>query len=232
MDALPLPDVVLQTQLGGNVMRKQLLLPVLVVSILGLLTAAIASAAPTVKLTICHKYGTPDQATLTIGYPAVPPHIQNHGDFMGACPVFDTYIDVDGIATTGRGIPFGVNINVGDVLTFWPTGGWTEGLDWFDNDGSCTWTFGDDLHLEDASGACATGIRDGLHQVGADCDTLDLDGSFFMNQQVDVDLETGTVFTGCSGPDPLMGFFDQNGNGFYDDGEDIVLDVNANGVFD
>ena len=159
-------------------------------------------------------------------------HVAEHGDFLGACPQYDTFIDVDGIVTAGRGVPTGINVKVGDNLTSWPTGFYTEGLDWFDNDSSCTWTLGDDLHLEDSRGSCSTAIRDGLHQTGFDCAVLDLDGSFFTGQQVDVDLESGTTFNGCPGPDPLLKFYDANGNGFYDNSEDIVLDINNNGVFD
>ena len=47
-----------------------------------------------------------------------------------------------------------------------------------------------------------------------------------------MDLESATTFTGCTGPDPLLMFYDADGNGFYDNGEDIILDANANGVFD
>ena len=197
-----------------------------------MLVVATAVAAKQPKITICHKFGTPAQATLQVGYPAVVSHVQQHGDFLGACPQFDQFIDVDGIATTGSGVPGGINVKVGDVLNGWPTGFYTEGLDWFDNDGTCTWTFYDDLHLEDPNGSCATGLRNGLHDVGADCGVLDLDGSFFQGQMVDVDLESGTSFTHCPGTDPLLSFYDANGNGFYDNTEDIVLDLNANGVFD
>ena len=147
----------------------------------------------------------------------------------------DVCIDADGIATAGRGLPGAGEVFAGQALTSWPTGRWTEGLDWFDNDGTCTWTPGDDLHLEDPAGACATGFRDGWHDQNAtfqDCAVLDLDASFFDGQQVDVDLETGTTFTGCLGVDPLLKFYDLSGNGFWDNGEDIVLDANNNGVFD
>lgn len=190
------------------------------------------AAPPNPKVTICHKFGTPAENTLSVGYKAALAHVSKHGDFLGACPQHDTFIDVDGIATPGRGIPAGINVKVGDALTGWPTGFYIEGLDWFDNDGTCTWTLGDDLHLEDPAGSCSTAIRDGFHDLGNDCAVLDLDGSFFQGQQVDVDLESGTTFTGCPGPDPLLKFYDANNNGFYDNSEDIVLDANNNGVFD
>ena len=197
-----------------------------------MLVVATAVAAPKPKITICHKYDTLDQATLTIGYPAMAAHFQNHGDWEGVCPESDKFVDVDGMISPYSGLPAGINVAVGDTLTGWPSATiYTEGLDWFDNDVTCTWTSGDDLHLERTK-SCATGIGDGIHQLGLDCVVLDLDASFYDLQQVDVDLETGTTFTGCPGPDPLLMFYDADGNGFYDNGEDIVLDVNANGVFD
>ena len=196
-----------------------------------MLVVATAVAAPAPKITICHKYDTLDQATLTIGYAAVSAHLVNHGDWHGVCPESDKFIDVDGIATPDRGLPLGIDVAVGDTLTGWPTGFYTEGIDWFDNDATCTWTSGDDLHLE-RDGSCATGIGDGIHQLGFDCALLDLDASFYDGQQVDVDLESGTQWSGCTPSDPLLMFYDADSNGFYDNGEDIVLDANANGVFD
>lgn len=196
-----------------------------------MLVVATAGAAPDPKITICHKYDTPDQATLTIGYAAVSAHMENHGDWHGACPESDKFVDVDGIASPLSGLPLGIDVAYGDTLTGWPTGFYTEGIDWFDNDTTCTWTSGDDLHLE-RTASCATGVGDGIHQLGLDCVLLDLDASFYDGQQVDVDLESATTFTGCAGPDPLLMFFDADGNGYYDNGEDIVLDANGNGVFD
>ena len=212
-------------------MKNRLLLGMAFLPLMGILGATVL-AAPVPKVTICHKYMTKAENTLRVGYPGAIAHVRQHGDFFGACPQFDLYIDVDGIATTGRGLPGGINVQSGNPLTSWPTGFGSEGLDWFDNDGTCTWTLGDDLHLEDPSGACTGAFRDGVHDVGQDCDVLDLDGSFFQGQQVDVDLETATTFTGCPGPDPLLMFYDQNGSGVYDNGEDIVFDGNGNGIFD
>jgi hypothetical protein len=211
-------------------MKKQLSLPLLIVPLFGLMAAATAIAAPQPKITICHKYGTPDQATLDVGYPAMTAHFANHGDWAGACPVFDSYVDVDGDTTPQSGLPNGVNVAVGDTLTGWPTGVYSEGIDHFDTDGTCTWTGGDDLHLE-RTGTCATGIGDGVHQVGADCVVLDADGSLVDGQQVDIDLETNFTFTGCPGADPLLMFYDGDGNGYYDNGEDIVYDANGDGIF-
>lgn len=197
-------------------------------------TSASAQFGGQPKVTICHKFGTPAEQTLEVAYPGAIGHVKSHGDFLGACPEFDSYIDVDGQATTGRGIPEGINVQVGDPLTSWPTGFALAGLDWFDNDGNCVWTLGDDLHEEDPA-VCPTALRDGLYTSNAnnqDCVVLDLDASLTDGQQVDVDLESGTSFTGCPGPDPELKFHDRDSDGFYDDGEDIVLDVNGNGIFD
>lgn len=203
------------------------------VSAVTLLASGLAvGSPPNPKVTICHKFGTPAENTLTVGYKAAVAHVRQHGDFLGACPENDEYVDVDGIATPNDGVPDGINVKVGDSLTSWPTGFGAEGLDWFDNDANCVWSDGDDLHLEDPAGACSTAIRDGFHDLLQDCPVLDVDGSLFQGQQVDVDLESGTTFTGCAGPDPLLKFYDANNNGFYDNGEDIVLDNNDNGVFD
>ena len=130
-------------------MRKKSILRLVIISItfaaLGFFIAMPVEAGPQPKVTICHKFGTPAQNTLTVGYPAAISHMREHGDFLGACPQYDLFIDVDGIATPGRGLPQGINVMVGDTLTGWPTGFWIEGLDWFDNDGDCLWSFGDDL---------------------------------------------------------------------------------------
>ena len=152
----------------------------------------------------------------------------------------DAIIDADGTVTrfSGSGMPAYVEVAAGDPLVSFPTGIWDEGLDWFDTDGTCTWTFGDDLHVEDPDRHPGA-IRDGWHDDFLDPLVLDWDNSlnlppsgFPSGERVDVDLETGSTFTGCAGPDPLVKFFDTNGNGYWDDGEDIVLDLNGNGVFD
>jgi hypothetical protein len=224
------PEIIqIKFLLGGN-MRKQLSFPVMIIPLFGLLVAGTAVAGGH-KITICHKYDTPDQATIDVGYPAMAAHLANHGDWTGACPESDKFVDVDGIASPDSGLPGSIDVAVGDTLTAWPTGIYSEGIDHFDNDGTCTWTNGDDLHLERPGGACPTGIGDGRHQLGADCVVLDADGSLYDNQQVDLDLETDFRFTGCPGVDPQLMFYDGDGNGFYDNGEDIVFDANSDGVF-
>ncbi len=214
--------------------------------VMAALFAGAAWAQPP-QVTICHKPGKPAQKTLTLPYPAAMSHIRAHGDTMGPClpppttcgGAFDFCIDVDGIASPGRGPVSAEQVMPGDSLTGWPTvGACFEGIDWFDNDLSCTWSMGDDIHLEDPAGACATALRDGLFNQNAldqDCRVMDVDLSLFDGQQVHVDLEGGGVFnppSTCLGPDPLLKFYDANGDLCYNDGEDIVLDGNGNGVFD
>ncbi|GAB4264949.1 MAG: hypothetical protein Kow0092_16950 [Deferrisomatales bacterium] len=41
-------------------------------------------------------------------------------------------------------------------MPFWPAGSYVEGLDGFDNDGTCTWTPGDDLYVEGSARSTAT----------------------------------------------------------------------------
>ena len=149
----------------------------------------------------------------------------------GTNNINDYCVDGDGIASPNRGT---FNLAVGDVLSEFGYGIDDEGIDVFGT-ASGVWLIGwTDIHLEDSAGACATGIRDGFHDEGFDCVVLDLDASLFDGQDVDCDLETGTAFTGCP---PFTGlnsikFHDENGDGVYNNGEDIVLDINGNGIFD
>jgi hypothetical protein len=193
---------------------------------------ALSSAGQPVLVTICHKFGTPAQMTLTVPLTGATGHVTAHGDFFGGCGA--RIIDADGSVSPGRGLPAFIDpgLVVGMTLSSWPTGFHVEGIDWFDNDGSCTWTFGDDLHVEGP--AHSTASRNALHDSNppiVDPVVLDLDGSFFDGQQVDVDLETGSAFTGCPGVDPLLMFHDADGNTFWDNGEDIVLDLDSDGIF-
>jgi len=147
----------------------------------------------------------------------------------------DVCVDGDGTATANAGT---FQVIWGDPLTSWPTGFDNEGIDMFDTDGSCTWTAGDDLHVEGS--AYPTALRNAIHDdytaadgtVFLDPLILDLDLSLTNQTQVDIDLETGSTFTGCLGVDPLLKFHNANGMTNWDDGEDIILDVNGNGVFD
>jgi len=159
----------------------------------------------------------------------------------------DFIIDLDGIKTPGVGGAGDQNVSPGDPLTAFPTGlppvGSRGGIDWFDRDGSLTWTNGDDLHSEDPD-TCPTSDRDGFHDDNAmffDCEILDLDNNFPDGILVDCDLETGGSPSGIFPipPPPCQDtranvqitFFDENGDGFWNDGEDIILDFDDDGMF-
>lgn len=157
-------------------------------------------------------------------------------------PAIDKIIDADGTASDGTGIPGAVELSCGAPLTSFPvTGAADAGLDWFDNDHDGQWTFGlggDDLHSEDPN-TCPTAIRDGFHDLGSDCKVLDMDGSLANGQPVDCDLEVNFPFTephlsngGCPSSINGIKYYDANGDGSWDDGEDIVWDSNGNGIFD
>ena len=148
----------------------------------------------------------------------------------------DSCIDVDGIlsATAGIGVGTHTEVALGSPLNPFPSpGSPPTGLDWFDTDGNGVWSAGDDLHSEDGL-TCPGAIRNGVHDLGLDCKVLDIDGSLVNGQQVDCDIEVGanfgTTVTVC--PDPLVKYFDFNGNGSYDMGEDLILDTNGNSIFD
>jgi hypothetical protein len=156
-------------------------------------------------------------------------------------PGTDLIIDADGTATPTAGLT-SQEVAPGDALASFPvTGATTAGLDWFDNDANGFWTFGpggDDLHSE-ATGVCPTAIRNGVHDLGLDCKILDIDSSLFDGQGVDCDLEVNSPFTephlsngGCPSSLNNIRYFDADADGSWDDGEDIVLDVDGNGVFD
>jgi hypothetical protein len=68
------------------------------------------------------------------------------------------------------------------------------------------------------------------HNLGADCKVLDIDASLTDGQPVDCDFEFG-AFCPPGLPDNVK-FHDANGDAVYNNGEDIVLDLNGSGVFD
>jgi hypothetical protein len=149
----------------------------------------------------------------------------------------DFIIDLDGVASPFVGIV--QEVASGNALTNWPTGFDPDnhGIDSFDTDGNGVWTFGtngDDIHIEGISPACPTGVRNAQHVKGSDCVVLDINGSLQNAEPVSCDLESGSFCPGgyLSGPIGNVAFFDTNGDGFWDNGEDIVLDGNANGLFD
>ncbi len=147
--------------------------------------------------------------------------------------VADICIDADGTASAGDGIATAAEVGLGRPLTPFPQPVFNgSGLDMFDNDANQAWTFGplgDDLHVE-APLFCPSGIRNGEHEQGQDCVVLDYNGSLTTGQVVSCDLEVG-AFCVAPLPSPIT-FNDANGNGAWDNGEDIVLDVNNDGVFD
>lgn len=148
----------------------------------------------------------------------------------------DICIDGDGIATAQSG---SFSALWGMSLQTWPTGGGNEGIDWFDVDDNDTWTAGglmDAIHLEDNNGACGTGIRNGQYDLGSDCVVLDLGNILVNGLGVNCDLEVGAF---CNGSETA--YLGNNGmkflegeillDGFYNNGEDIIIDVNGDGIF-
>jgi hypothetical protein len=211
--------------------RTRQFLSATVLAVFAAVAIAVPASAQQEKGTICHKPGTADEATLSVGAPAVPAHLA-HGDTLGPCTV-DEIIDADGIVSAGSGDPGAREVQPGDALTSFPVTGTADaGLDMFDQDANGLWTQGvDDLHSEDP-GTCATAIRDGVHQLGQDCKVLDLNGDLADGDPVDCDIEVGVSFSGMTCPPVDVKYHDANADGAWDSGEDIVLDVNNNGVFD
>jgi hypothetical protein len=153
----------------------------------------------------------------------------------GSCgtPNFDRIIDADGLASKLSGDPAAREVLSGMALNAWPAGDPDNaGVDTFDKDSNGVWTFGvDDIHMEGASADCPTGIRNAAHELGEDCIVLDENGDFATGQLVTCDLEGFIAFVpgGC---EARIRWHDANGDGDWDPGEDIVLDVNGNGIFD
>ena len=139
-------------------------------------------------------------------------------------------IDLDGTATAGVGVAADRQVVIGSPLTNWPSPGLdAEGIDWFDNDWNGisprTWTPGDGIHVEGPAYPAA--IRNAVH----DATDPVVVGIAVVGDQVDVDLESNIDFFGGSGVDPRMKFYNANAVTNWDDGEDIVLDTNLDGVF-
>jgi len=149
------------------------------------------------------------------------------------CRLFDRRIDLDGTASTGPGglADWDAGVCAGTPLARWGLSN-GEGIDMFDNDLNGDWTFGprgDDLHLE-GNATCATGIRNASHELGLDCKVLDIDGSLLTGQPVTCDLEFQIPF--LSPCPPKVVFHDADGDGAYDNGEDVIYDSNLNGILD
>jgi len=131
-----------------------------------------------------------------------------------SCPKCDFIIDADGTTTPDDGIPGAVNVLDGVPLTdFTPTTNYfLSEIRMFDNDSSGSWTEGDDLFAE------PTGPHEGANVAKV---ILDKDGI----QQVNFFLHVSGDFLGIR-------YYDANNNLGWDNGEDIVLDVNGNHIFD
>lgn len=222
-------------------MSKKKFVPMIVVALAGLslplATAALAkdSAPGKNKVTVCHKPGTPAEKSMEIPETALKGHLE-HGDSEGPCgppppppgcagAVSDVCIDGDGIASPQPG---GFEVQVGDPLTPFPDNLATRtGLDLFDRAPFGVLTQDDDLHAED-SALCPTALRNGVHDLGLDCKVLDINGDLANGESVTADCEFG----GCSGAPFFLKFHDADGDGDWDQGEDLVADNNNNGVFD
>jgi len=172
----------------------------------------------------------------------------------------DIIIDLDGIATDGLGVAADQEVFPGAPLQAWPAPfpaplpppGQRAGIDWVDRDNTPVgdakaWSDGDSLFSEDAN-LCPTAIRDQKFNAplilgGTQRDCLILEGPLgaIPNDLVtDCDLETGGSPSGLFLNPPCqdrrlnvqLAFHDIDGNGFWNNGEDIVLDFLPFGTFE
>ena len=154
------------------------------------------------------------------------------GAFTSCANSIDFCVDGDGIASPLRGT---FSVTAGTVLSTYPSIGTPlTGLDGFNIPGGVWSNVLSDLHSEDPA-SCPGALRNGVHDLGVDCKVLDLDASLANLQLVECDIETGGPISGICPPFGgvlSIKYFDENGDGSYDLGEDIIQDVNGNGVFD
>ena len=166
----------------------------------------------------------------------------------------DFIIDLDGITTSGKGV--GQEVSPGDDLVAWPTGFPPDkdkaGIDWVDRNRvptPRTWNDGDSLFSEDPN-TCSSSSRDTFFN-GPDADGKPVDCVIFQGSlgpipdmlRTDCDLETGGSPSGWwtvpIPPNPFcqdesqaqLTFFDTNMDGFWTDGEDIILDRDGDGFY-
>ncbi len=152
---------------------------------------------------------------------------------FACCGPSDQCIDTDGTVTTGNGIPGAVDVPLGAALKPFPVGAPNgSGLSLIDNDNDGQFTFGpsgDDI-IAQGGAACPTGVLNGVYDAMQDCRVLDVNGTLVGGTPIDCNLETGAM---CTPPLPSpIKYYDANGNNTWDNGEDIVLDVNNDGICD
>ena len=169
----------------------------------------------------------------------------------------DIIIDLDGIASPGLGSAVDQQVSPGDPLQSWPApamvplppSGQRAGIDWVDLNQrpQKEWSDGDALFSEDED-LCfppnpppGPAIRNQQYDLNKDCiileDPLNPIPDAFLT---DCDLESGGSPSGhlpifpCQDtrPNVQLAFHDINGNGFWNNGEDIVLDFLPFGTFE
>lgn len=130
----------------------------------------------------------------------------------------DYVIDSDGTTTTANGTAQVVAVS--DNLTTFEstfTGNRTSDILMFDKDSNKKWSSGDWLVLE-------SGTIDGTYDTTTDTVILEGSGSIANSDSADFQLfVVGKLLN--------IRFHDSNSNGVWDDGEDIVVDVNYNQAF-
>jgi hypothetical protein len=134
----------------------------------------------------------------------------------------DFVIEADGSATTGNGLPGAQVVAAGNALkgfkaTIPPGTARTKDILMYDLDGNKKWSAGDALILEN-------GVIDGIYNTSTDLVLLAGSRAIVNGEAADYQLYVvGRLLN--------IRFHDANGNNQWDDGEDIVVDVNRNMVY-